>query len=68
MYVAAVIAEGGTVTRETLITPEMAAVIAAAKEMYDVIYQPKADSYREYREASDRLNEAVRTLRAQEGA
>jgi hypothetical protein len=43
------------------------AVIAAAKEMSDVIYQPKADSYREYREASDRLNEAVRTLRAVEG-
>jgi hypothetical protein len=57
-----------TLTRETLLTPEMAEAIAAAKEMADVIYQPKADSYRDFRKASDRLGEAVRALRALEGA
>jgi hypothetical protein len=59
--------DGWTVTRETLLTPEMTAVIEAAKAMVGVVHPPKIENYREYMAALDNLVAAVTALRALEG-
>jgi len=59
--------DGWTATRETLLTPEMAAVIAAAKAMVDVIAPPKDSNYQEYQAAAGELYVRVGVLRALEG-
>ena len=52
-----------TITQECLLTPEMMAVIEAAKVMAGVISQPTSDNYREWRAATHGLGAAVATLR-----
>jgi hypothetical protein len=59
--------DGWTTTRETILTPEMAAVIAAAKAWAGVVYPPKSENYRESMTALDNLVVAVAALRAVEG-
>ena len=62
------LAFGWTITRETLLTPEMAAVIAAAKlvvERWE--FAMGRSSYPPLPEVEAQLITAVTTLRAQEG-
>jgi hypothetical protein len=54
-----------TISRETLLTPEHAAVIEAAKEMAHQI--PISDSYHRWVAAQNGLLAAVATLRELEG-
>jgi hypothetical protein len=54
--------DGWTVTRETLLTPESAAVIEAAKAFRD-----SAHVSSEWHTAIDRLEDAVDALRVLEG-
>jgi hypothetical protein len=54
----------GAVQRLPLLTPEAAAVVEAAEALFDVIEPPRTDNYREYRNASNALAAAVRTLHA----
>ena len=58
---------GNTVTRVEVLTPEMAAVVEAAKEMFGALYPPKVENYREYTTARDNLVAAVAVLRELEG-
>ena len=58
---------GGTVTRETLLTPAHAAVIEAAGVMAYAISEIEKHSYDEYKAASINLVAAVATLRELEG-
>ncbi len=66
---------GFTVTRETLLTPAQAAVIAAAKAQADAgkvhmdceCDQGQCDHFFLYTDAAQRTDVAVATLRAQEG-
>ena len=60
------LAFGWTVTRETLLTPEQAAVIAAAKAFADAHGAARPD-YAVIRDALDTLVDTATTLRAQEG-
>jgi ADP-ribosylglycohydrolase len=59
---------GGTVTRESLLTPAHAAVIASAGVMAYAISEIEKHSYDEYKAASFNLVTAVATLRELEGA
>ena len=58
---------GGTVTRETLLTPAHAAVMEAAKVMAGHLRQPPTtDIYSEWLRVKDGLLAAVANLRKQE--
>ena len=58
---------GWTVTRETLLTPEQAAVIAAAKVYCEASTRNGAFQLTDAERARPKLCAAVTTLRAQEG-